>query len=345
MKYSLFLIKKCHPLLILYLLFSVTTMNCSAASDDVTKELRSQLKIKKETIQTMILRKQEIENHLNQNHDLYKTGQAQINALSSGAVIIPGLSLSLDPPTRSAQLSLNYQILSKPGSIVFSPNPALNHAIRELFKAEIQRIESILKQNTAGLNTKLWSSQQLQVLQEDSQIYEEYLKDILSNLSQLQRDTEYLEKQIKLAKNLNKTKGLYPLKGRLPPPVEGRLIQLYGTAGKHPQARMNQSHGIMVLTAADAPVFAVAPGKVVFADVVSEPGKLVIIDHGKETYSIYGGLKNTDVVKGSFVDEADLLGQAGEDSVTRQFQIHFELHVDGIALNPLKWLKKNSYSH
>jgi murein hydrolase activator len=80
-------------------------------------------------------------------------------------------------------------------------------------------------------------------------------------------------------------------------------------------------------------------GTVAFADAFSGFGKLVIIDHGANTFSIYGNLLEISVTTGAQVDTGQTLGQVGQ-SVMGVPGLHFELRIDGEPVDPLLWLKR-----
>jgi len=129
-----------------------------------------------------------------------------------------------------------------------------------------------------------------------------------------------------------------PFRGALPWPAEGVLSARFGprvpgVAG--PPVR----DGIELSLPVGHPVHAVHEGTVVFADLFSGYGTLVIVDHGNTTYSLYGHLDSATVHKGDRVDTATPVGLAGRNPSGNP-SLYFELRVDGKPVDPLQWLKR-----
>ena len=128
---------------------------------------------------------------------------------------------------------------------------------------------------------------------------------------------------------------LRPFRGDLEWPVAGSVRQRFRTAGSDGPA----SNGIEIAAAEGTPVRAVHDGIVAFADTFTGFGKLVILDHGSQIFSVYGNLLDISVSRGAPIDAGRPVGLAGP-SVTGAAGLHFELRVDGRPVDPLQWLKK-----
>ncbi|MGP1666314.1 MAG: murein hydrolase activator EnvC family protein, partial [Rhodanobacter sp.] len=75
-------------------------------------------------------------------------------------------------------------------------------------------------------------------------------------------------------------------RGKLPWPVDGRLVARYGTP-RGADARTKWD-GVLIGASAGSQVRAVHGGRVVFADWLRGAGLLVILDHGNGYLSLYG---------------------------------------------------------
>ena len=127
---------------------------------------------------------------------------------------------------------------------------------------------------------------------------------------------------------------LTPFKGDLDWPVAGSVRQGFGTsAGGRPPLR-----GIELAGAQGAAVQAVHDGTVAFADAFSGYGQLVILDHGSQTFTLYGNLGEIQVSKGERVGRGAPVGTVGLAGDTAA--LYFELRVDGRTVDPLQWLAK-----
>ena len=126
-----------------------------------------------------------------------------------------------------------------------------------------------------------------------------------------------------------------PFRGALDWPVVGRLAGGFGTAGATGSAR----NGIEVASAINTPVRAVHDGTVDYAEGYTGLGTLVILDHGADTYSLYGYLAEALVKRGDTVRAGAELGRVGLAPVGGQPTLYFELRVDGRLVDPVQWLK------
>jgi len=129
-----------------------------------------------------------------------------------------------------------------------------------------------------------------------------------------------------------------PFRGDLDWPVAGRVLTRFSSPGISAVAAPLQS-GIQIAAAEDAPVRAVHEGTVAFAGPFTGYGNLVIIDHGSNTYSLYGQLDALNVSRGAKVDRGQPLGTIGRILVGVP-GLYFEMRVDGKPVDPLEWLKK-----
>ena len=101
------------------------------------------------------------------------------------------------------------------------------------------------------------------------------------------------------------------------------------------------SKGIEIAAPEGAAASAVHDGTVAFAGPFSGFGTLVIVDHGSQTFSLYGDLLDVAVKKGDRVDRGHRLGTVGP-TPSGAAGLYFELRVDGRPVDPLQWLKKRS---
>ena len=128
---------------------------------------------------------------------------------------------------------------------------------------------------------------------------------------------------------------LAPFKGALEWPVAGRIRHVFGeaNAGRPPL------RGVELGTAEGAAVQAVHEGTVAYADTFAGYGRLVILDHGGQTFSLYGNLGEITVAKGARVDRGTPVGTVGLGAEATPV-LYFELRVDGRSVDPVQWLTK-----
>jgi septal ring factor EnvC (AmiA/AmiB activator) len=129
---------------------------------------------------------------------------------------------------------------------------------------------------------------------------------------------------------------LRPFRGDLDWPADGSVLRRFGRTAS---SRLAASNGIEIAAAEGAPARAIHDGIVAFADTFAGFGKLVIVDHGAQTFSLYGNLLDLAVQRGIRVDGGQLVGTVGVSAIGPA-ALHFELRIDGQPVDPLQWLKK-----
>jgi murein hydrolase activator len=129
------------------------------------------------------------------------------------------------------------------------------------------------------------------------------------------------------------------LKGKLPLPVKGKISSRFGS--KRPDSPVLWK-GLFVQTAASQPVYAVAPGKVIFADWLRGFGNLLIIDHGLGYMSLYGNNEALYKQVGDDLQAGDTIAAVGNSGGNENYGLYFELRHEGIPLDPAKWIKGNT---
>ena len=133
-------------------------------------------------------------------------------------------------------------------------------------------------------------------------------------------------------------RGLQPLKGKLPLPIAGDLL---GTFGRHHHEEFSDivfSKGLEFGAEEDEKVRAVANGRVILNQPLPGYGNVVIVDHGRRYYSLYGRLKQMLVEVGDVIDQKDTIGVVGEPGKGGR-NFYFELRVRGKAINPVAYFR------
>jgi murein hydrolase activator len=130
---------------------------------------------------------------------------------------------------------------------------------------------------------------------------------------------------------------LAPFRGALDWPAPGRMTGSFGQTTN----RLGGSavrNGIEIGAPEGAAVRAVHGGTVALADDFTGFGKLVIVDHGANYYSLYGYLAATTVARGDRIEGGAELGRVGFAPAGPP-ALYFEIRVDGRSVDPVQWLK------
>jgi len=134
---------------------------------------------------------------------------------------------------------------------------------------------------------------------------------------------------------------LYQKKGKLPWPMEGKVITRFGLE-KHPQFKTaTKNNGVEIAPEAkDAVIRAVHAGRVVYTDYFQGYGNLVILDHGLSYYSLYGHCASFLVKKGDWVTNEQPLAVVGDVGSLKGACLYLEIRYKAQPLNPLQWLQR-----
>lgn len=115
-------------------------------------------------------------------------------------------------------------------------------------------------------------------------------------------------------------------------PVQGEITDSFGDVG------WRWHSGIDIAAAYGTPVQAVDSGTVVFAAWKGNYGYAVEIDHGEgRIVTLYGHLSAFNVGVGQQVRRGDVIGYVGNTGWSTGPHLHFEVKLDGRAVNPLRF--------
>ncbi len=126
-------------------------------------------------------------------------------------------------------------------------------------------------------------------------------------------------------------------RGKLPWPVDGRLLARFGeTRGDDARTKWD---GVMISAPAGTQVRAVHGGRVVFADWLRGAGLLVILDHGDGFLSLYG--HNQSLLKGAgdVVKAGEAISTVGSSGGQDTPALYFAIRQQGRPSDPAQWCR------
>lgn len=121
-------------------------------------------------------------------------------------------------------------------------------------------------------------------------------------------------------------------------PVAGRVTSPFGRRRSPFSRRVNYHTGVDFGAPYGTPVHAAAAGTVIQAGYHRGYGKLIIIEHGTYT-TYYAHLRKYHVKKGDTVEKGQKIGEVGSTGYSTGPHLHFEIHKDGIPINPMLMLE------
>ena len=122
-------------------------------------------------------------------------------------------------------------------------------------------------------------------------------------------------------------------------PTQGWLSSNYSTSRLHPILNVARPHvGIDVTAPTGTPIEAPAAGRVSFAGTKTGYGKTVIIQHGFGVETRFAHASKLLVQQGQRVTRGDRIAVVGKSGLATAPHLHYEVHVNGRAVNPLKYI-------
>lgn len=127
-------------------------------------------------------------------------------------------------------------------------------------------------------------------------------------------------------------------KGKLPPPVWGQVISRF-KQDLPDSDDTTFTNGITINTPDKTEAYAVYDGEVLFAGTMRGYGKMVIIDHDQEYYSVTARFNELHVKEGDPVKQGQVIGLTGKNNTPFGKGLYFEIRHGEVAENPLDWFK------
>lgn len=185
------------------------------------------------------------------------------------------------------------------------------------------RIAALNREKEEVLQSRVRYGRNIAELRKRKSDTEEELTGILDLVRNLNLRLQAAEEQGDMAR----------ARGKLPWPAEGRVRVGYKPSAQPPV------RGITIGLGGDAPVRAVHWGKVVHNDVLRGIGRVVIIMHGEEFYSLYAFLSDSPVRIGQEVARGEVVGTSGFVPAINGPGLYFELRNHQKTVNPEEWLR------
>ena len=121
-------------------------------------------------------------------------------------------------------------------------------------------------------------------------------------------------------------------------PIHGRIITHFGPRYNDRYNVSTISNGIDIAAPENSLVRAFADGEVVFADVFSGSGRLIIIDHKNGYHTVYGYNNELLVRVGENVNRGQVIARSGSTGAASQPALHFEIRRANLPVNPLEYI-------
>lgn len=210
-------------------------------------------------------------------------------------------------------------------------------ALKERYQEELLRDQQQWEQNISEVGKKKAEIQNLQKekrallksIQNQKVVYQRLIQELEERAKNLQALVEKLEREKSLL-SYGKVKP-EQFKGRLRPPVHGKVISLFKERGQN---------GIEIQAPIGTEIHAILPGKVLYADWFKGFGNLIIIDHGDHVFTVSGYCSQLLKKAGDEVVQGEVIGLVGSAGALKGPSLYFEIRHQGKAQNPMDWISQ-----
>jgi murein DD-endopeptidase MepM/ murein hydrolase activator NlpD len=121
-------------------------------------------------------------------------------------------------------------------------------------------------------------------------------------------------------------------------PVFGPITSRFGDARASSSGAPRSHQGVDISVPPGTPIVAPADGVVSFAGRESEYGLMICLDHGNGFSTAYGHMKEIAVQTGDRVRMGQVIGTVGVSGNTTGPHLHYEVRIQGNAVNPFRYL-------
>ncbi|MFW6314448.1 MAG: murein hydrolase activator EnvC family protein, partial [Desulfohalobiaceae bacterium] len=193
---------------------------------------------------------------------------------------------------------------------------------KELRQEKVAQVEQVRSTQKKLLQERMEFLRQVQKIRARKLAKEEQLQEIQQTVSKLEQRVKLLE-----------SRDIQELKGYLPWPAKGEQVQGFEAGGGD-----SANKGIGLALEEGQEVRAVCWGKVVFSDTLRGYGRVVVLFHGQDYYTLYAFLSRNQVRVGQDVEKGEPVGRAGYYPRIEGPGLYFELRSGQKPVNPEPWL-------
>lgn len=208
----------------------------------------------------------------------------------------------------------------------------------QLLKREAEKKREEIRQD------RLKKSELLESVRNEKKIHLAAIRDLEVASKNLQTLIDRLERELKEKARKESippaVKGFATHRGKLPFPVEGRLLSTFGRNENPKFNTFTIQKGIEIEAPVGAEIKAVYDGRVLYADWFKGYGKILIIDHGEGFYTLSGYASQLLKKAGDEVKAGEVVALVGDTGSLKGPCLYFEIRRQGKPLNPLEWLSQ-----
>lgn len=174
-------------------------------------------------------------------------------------------------------------------------------------------------------------------------------KDCLLEIRELQQAAETLnatiqalqqkiEQEAQQKPNISLSRGFAAQKGKLNPPVRGKVVGLFGRVRRSQSGATIIRNGIDIQAPTGTEIRSIYAGRVIYVGNLKGYGNIFILDHGDKYYSLYSHVSKFFKEVGSLVKKGETIGLLGDAGSSLEQFLYFEIRHGGKPENPLAWI-------
>ena len=215
-----------------------------------------------------------------------------------------------------------------------------NNLLKEK-KKESNKLEDDKKSRNKILNViKIEKNKLEKNRQEKTQLIvemEKLIKKLYSDKNAIKKREEELAR-IRSMQKLSTTGNFAKMKGKLPWPIQGRVIGNFGIIKNKETGTITENVGIDIKASSGSKVKSVLDGVVSTITFIRGHGNIVIIDHGGGFSTVYAHIDKINVIENEYVQIGDEFAVIASPNSGSTAKLHFEVWGNQKKLNPVKWL-------
>ncbi len=122
-------------------------------------------------------------------------------------------------------------------------------------------------------------------------------------------------------------------------PVQGQIMSSFGEREDPFNGEGAFHRGVDISGGYGEKIIAPADGMVEEADFRNGYGRTVVLDHGHGVETLFGHMSSFAVAAGERIHRGDVIGYIGLSGRSTGPHVHYEVHINSIAVNPHKYLR------
>jgi septal ring factor EnvC (AmiA/AmiB activator) len=218
-----------------------------------------------------------------------------------------------------------------------------NRRIQSDKEIENSRLETDKKRRKKYLNKV---NNQKSTLEDNLKQKQRMIAEIESLINKLFNDKSSMKKRedelvrIRAMQNRATSGNFAKMKGKLPWPVQGKIISRFGNQKNRKLNTITENVGIEIQAAVGTPVITVLDGVISIITYIRGHGNIIIVDHGGGFSTVYAQIENIQVNENEYIQAGDRLAKIASNGTSKNGKLHFEVWGNQQKLNPEHWLTK-----